>query len=239
MAEPASQRRFFDIAFPFRQRSVIIVIMSQPPKETADDFATLIDLVRGGDQDSITRLWENYFQHLVRIAAGRLPRNLRRAGDEEDIALSAFHSFVAGVREDRFSDLSGPDNVGGLLITLTARKVNAHRRHQGRQKRGGGKVRGESVFIGSDGELKAGGIGGVSSDAVTADIHTELAEACDNLLEQLDDAQLKQIAVMRMDGYLVDEIASRLQMSKRAVERRLQLIRRIWSEQAGNAESSA
>ena len=37
---------------------------------------------------------------------------------------------------------------------------------------------------------------------------------------------------MRMDGYLVDEIADRLELSKRAVERRLQLIRRTWTEQA-------
>jgi DNA-directed RNA polymerase specialized sigma24 family protein len=34
-----------------------------------------------------------------------------------------------------------------------------------------------------------------------------------------------------MDGYLVDEIAIRLDISKRAVERRLQLIRKIWAEQ--------
>ncbi len=35
---------------------------------------------------------------------------------------------------------------------------------------------------------------------------------------------------MRMDGYLVDEIASMLELSKRAIERRLQLIRKMWSE---------
>jgi DNA-directed RNA polymerase specialized sigma24 family protein len=57
------------------------------------------------------------------------------------------------------------------------------------------------------------------------------------LLNQLSDEQLKQIAIMRMDGFLVDEIAERLQLSKRAVERRLQLIRRTWSEQAEASDS--
>jgi len=210
--------------------------MNQTPQYSAETFSRLIEKVRAGDEQSVAELWENYFQQLVRIAASRLPKNLRRVGDEEDIAISAFHSFIAGVQDDRFPDLSGPENLWGLLITLTGRKVNAHLRHQTRQKRGGGNVRGESVFIQPGGETKGGGIGGISGDGQPADIRIELSEACDNLLDQLEDEQLKQIAVMRMDGYLVDEIADRLNLSKRAVERRLQLIRRIWSEQAENTQ---
>ncbi len=197
-----------------------------------EEFTELLERVREGDDRAITKLWEDYYQQLVRIAAKRLPQNLRRTGDEEDIALSAFHSFIAGIRRDRFPDLSGRDNLWGLLITLTGRKVHAHLRHQTRQKRGGGAVRGESVFLDRAGDQTAGGIGGVTGDWKPADIQAELAEACDGLLDQLDDEQLKQIAVMRMDGFLVDEIASRLGLSKRAVERRLQLIRRTWTEQA-------
>lgn len=199
--------------------------------ESADEFADMLSLVRQGDDQATAKLWEDYFQQLVRIAAKRLPINLRRSGDEEDIALSAFHSFIAGIRRDQFPDLAGPENLWGLLITLTSRKSQAHLRRQTRQKRGGGSVRGESVFINPAGETTGGGIGGVSGGSQSADIRAELAEACDALLDQLDDEQLKQIAIMRMDGYLVDEIATRLEISKRAVERRLQLIRRTWSEQ--------
>lgn len=205
--------------------------MEPTPDNSADQFAVLLDRVRQGDDQAIAKLWEDYYQQLVRIAAQRLPANLRRTGDEEDIALSAFHSFIAGIRRDQFPDLSGRDNLWGLLITLTGRKVHAHLRHQTRQKRGGGSVRGESVFIDRDGDVTAGGIGGVTGDAPAADIHAELAEACELLLNQLDDQQLKQIAVMRMDGFLVDEISDRLGLSKRAVERRLQLIRKTWTEQ--------
>ncbi len=197
---------------------------------TPEQFAELLDLVRSGDEKATEQLWEDYFQRLVRIAAKRLPQNLRRIGDEEDIALSAFNSFIAGVRRDQFPDLGGPDNLWGLLITLTGRKVHAHLRHQTRQKRGGGSVRGESVFIDAKGDSRGGGIGGVMGSSASPDLHAELAEACDGLLDQLPDDQLKQIAVMRMDGFLVDEIAVKLELSKRAVERRLQLIRRTWSE---------
>ena len=201
-------------------------------ESSPQEFADLLSNVRDGDEQAIARLWEDYYQQLVRIAARRLPANLRRTGDEEDIALSAFNSFIAGIRQDHFPDLSGRDNLWGLLITLTGRKVHAHLRHQTRQKRGGGTVRGESVFLDHGGDLKAGGIGGVTGDSQPADVRAELAEACDALLNQLADEQLKQIAVMRMDGFLVEEIAGRLGLSKRAVERRLQLIRRTWTEQA-------
>ncbi|TWU49151.1 ECF sigma factor [Rubripirellula reticaptiva] len=206
-------------------------------EHSPEAFAELLEKVRDGDEQATTQLWESYFQQLVRVAAKRLPLNLRRSGDEEDIAISAFHSFIAGIRRDQFPDLSGPENLWGLLITLTSRKSQAHLRRQTRQKRGGGKVRGESVFLNHAGELTSGGIGGITGGSDAADIHAELAEACDGLLDQLEDEQLKQIAIMRMDGYLVDEIATRLELSKRAVERRLQLIRRTWTEQADENNS--
>ena len=90
----------------------------------------------------------------------------------------------------------------------------------------------------SRGEASRGGIGEVTGDGATPDLHADLAEACDGLLNELADDQLRQIAVMRMDGYLVDEIAEKMQLSKRAVERRLQLIRRTWSEAAEDSAES-
>ena len=217
-----------------------IMTKEQSNRQNAQqDFDELLDLVRAGDEAAIAKLWEDYFEKLVRIAARRLPGNLKRSGDEEDIALSAFHSFIAGIRRDQYPDLSGPDNLWGLLITLTSRKAHAHLRHQTRQKRGSGAVRGESVFMDKAGLLRGGGIGGIGGDSAAPDIHAELAEACELLLEQLGDEQLRQIAVMRMDGYLVDEIAEKLTVSKRAVERRLQLIRKLWSEQAAENEQTA
>ncbi|MEM9365935.1 MAG: ECF-type sigma factor [Planctomycetota bacterium] len=204
-----------------------------------EEVAELINRVREGDNEATTVLWEHYFQPLVRLAASRMPSNLKRMADEEDVALSALNSFIAGVRRDQYSDLSAADNLWGLLITLTTRKVTAHLRQQTRQKRGGGQVRGESVF--ADGNDVRGSLGQWSDRATGApgaeqnrspDLRLELAEACERLLDDLADDQLRQIAVMRMEGYLVDEIASELEMSKRAVERRLQLIRKTWSEES-------
>ncbi len=206
--------------------------MEPEDDQSTDPLGDLLSRVREGDDQAIARLWEDYYQQLVRVAAGRLPKHLKRTGDEEDIALSAFHSFIAGIRQDQFPDLRGTDNLWGLLITLTSRKVHAHLRHHTRKKRGGGSVRGESVFFDRNGQQFGAGIGGVTGQVPPADLSVELAEACESLLSDLEDDQLRQIAIMRMDGFLVDEIAERLELSKRAVERRLQLIRRTWTEQA-------
>ena len=52
-----------------------------------------LDGVKAGDTASIERLWQRYFERLVRLARGKLPVHCRRAFDEEDVAISAFQSF--------------------------------------------------------------------------------------------------------------------------------------------------
>lgn len=193
--------------------------------------------LRAGDDEAAAELWNRYFERLVRLAQRKLPNSLRRSRDEEDVALSAFHSFVAGIREDRFPDLSGSDNLWGLLIVLTSRKASAHLRHQRRQKRGGGRVRGESAFLDPHLPDEGPGVDNVGDEHASPELAAELAEAAEVLLERLDDDQLRRIAVQRMEGYRVDEIASDLKISKRAVERRLHLIRKLWTEAAENHSS--
>lgn len=202
-----------------------------------ESLGLLVQRLRDGDEAAASELWQRYYHRIVRLAAKRLPSSLRRTRDEEDVALSAFHSFVAGVRHDRFPNLAGPDNLWGLLIVLTSRKVQAHLRHHTRQKRGGGKVRGESVFLNREDVTTGAGIGGVLGDSEGPALEAEMAEAAEHLLDLLGDEGLREIAVLRMEGYLVDEIAKQLSMSKRAVERRLQLIRKIWSETESESEN--
>ena len=94
-------------------------------------FADLLERVRAGDDSAIGQIWEDYYQQLVRIAARRLPANLRRTGDEEDIAISAFHSFIAGIRDDQFPDLSTLILIGST-VTGARRNPSAHAECQDR-----------------------------------------------------------------------------------------------------------
>lgn len=53
-------------------------------------------------------------------------------------------------------------------------------------------------------------------------------EECERLLNRLADDSLRQTAQLRLAGLSNAEIAQRLQVSLRSVERKLQLIRDTW-----------
>src|SRR5271156_4560636 len=114
-----------------------------------------IDGIKAGDGSDIERLWDRYFERLVRLAAARLPSHTRRSFDEEDVALSAFQSFCDRAGRGQFPPLSDRDDLWRLLATITVRKAIDTMRHQTRKKRGGGNVLGESALLvgaGPDGE---------------------------------------------------------------------------------------
>lgn len=70
-----------------------------------------------------------------------------------------------------------------------------------------------------------------SDDAADPAMLAEFQNSCENLLDQLDDSMLQTVALLRLEGYSVDEIAERIGCAKRSVERRLNLIRSIWQSQ--------
>jgi DNA-directed RNA polymerase specialized sigma24 family protein len=188
-----------------------------------------LDGVKAGDEASIERLWHRYFERLVRLARGKLPDHCRRAFDEEDVAISAFQSFCQRAAGGQFPKLNDRIDLWRLLLTLTLRKAVVTIRHQTRQKRGGGRVMGESALQG--GNHSALGLAGLLEDEPSPKDVAAFAENVERRLGQLKDATLKKIALRRLEGYGVDEIATALGASTRTVERKLRLIRVVWEEE--------
>ena len=190
--------------------------------------------VKAGDGADIARLWNRYFQRLVRLAGAKLPGHCRRAFDEEDVALSAFQSFCDRAGRGQFPQLSGRDDLWRLLATLTVRKAAVTMRHQTRQKRGGGRVLGESAFASlAGGTQTANGIAAILSREPTPDDAARFADAFDQLISRLADPTLKTIAVRKLKGDTVEEIGAYLGTSTRTIDRKLRLIRAIWEEAVG------
>src|SRR5262249_51822527 len=108
-----------------------------------------------GDRDAAQRLWERYFDRLVRLARDRLRGSRRRAADEEDVALSALDSFFRGMARGRFPDLEDRHGLWPLLVAITARKARKLLRRERAARRGGGAVRGESALAGPPGCAEA------------------------------------------------------------------------------------
>jgi DNA-directed RNA polymerase specialized sigma24 family protein len=185
--------------------------------------------LKAGDPAAAQPLWERYFTQLVHLARGKLRGSRPRGGDEEDVALSAFDSFCQGVAQGRFPQLSDRNNLWSLLVTLTARKAIDLVEYEGRQKRGGGRVGGESTLpkAPTDGRALEQVVGREPTPAFAA----QVAEECQRLLGLLGNTGLHEIARWKMEGYTNGEIARKLSCAEVTVERRLRLIRKCWEQE--------
>ncbi len=190
-----------------------------------------ISQLKAGDSVAAQKLWEAYHEQLVRFARKKLRAVPRRAADEDDVAVSAFNSFWQAAVQGKFPQLNDSDDLWKILVTITARKALRQAQHARRQKRGEGKVRGESVFRQADASEPDWGIEQVVGREPTPAYAAEVTENLRRLLECLDDDGLRQLAVLKMQGYTNQEIAEKLDCGLRSVERKLSGIRTIWSNE--------
>jgi RNA polymerase sigma factor (sigma-70 family) len=189
---------------------------------------TWVEQLRAGDLAAAERLWARYYPRLVALARKKLQGVPCRVADEEDVALSALDSFCRGLAKGRFPRLEDRDNLWALLVVITAGKAADLRQHQGRQKRGGGKVGGESVLDKAFGDAEgAAGINQVVGAEPTPELAAQVAEEFQRLLAKLPSDEVRRVAVWKMEGYTNEEIAARLPCARATVERRLQLIRSV------------
>ena len=184
-----------------------------------------ITQLRAGDQAAADPLWQRYFERLVALARTRLLRAPRRAADEEDVALSAFHSFCRAAERGRFPKLDDRDDLWRLLVRFTTRKAAHFLRDGSRLKRRArtrteGGARDDVIDL----ELIAG-------EEPSPDLVAEMAEEYRRLLGQLGDETLRAVAVWKMEGFTNEEIAAKLACVPRTVERKLRLIRDIWENE--------
>ncbi|HLN26367.1 MAG TPA: ECF-type sigma factor [Gemmataceae bacterium] len=181
-----------------------------------------ISQLQAGDPAAAQPLWERYFHLLVELARRKLGAAPHGA-DREDVALSAFDSFCQGLKRGRFPELHDRDNLWKLLVVLTARKASHLMRDEQRLKRGGGQKAGTAE------ELEQ-----VVSQEPSPAFAAELAENCQRLLDLLGDAELRTIALSKMESYTTEEIAGQLNCAPRTVERKLRLIRSLWEKECSS-----
>jgi DNA-directed RNA polymerase specialized sigma24 family protein len=194
---------------------------------TPASVTALVERLKGGDHEAVRVLWQRYYPRLVALARKKLQGTPRRAVDEEDAALSAFNSFCRRAEQGQFPDLRDRDGLWALLVILTARKAADLVKHQHREKRGGGRVHGDSALRPAAGESGPAGFDRLEGDDPTPEEAALLAEEVESLLGRLPNPALRQLAVWKLEGYTNAEIAQRQGCSLPTVERRLAIIRRL------------
>lgn len=204
-----------------------------------ESVSTWIDKLKAGDEQAAQVIWERYFRRVMEVARRRLGALQKRVADEEDVAASVFESLCLGAAAGRFTQLQDRDDLWKLILTLTRQKAVDQIRRETRQKRGAGAVRGDSVFRspGADGEAEGAGIAEHVDGPPTPEFLAMVAEYSEMLFSQLTEPRTREVAELRLEGYSNTEIAERLEISLRSVERKLQLIRKTWEAASDDQDS--
>ena len=99
------------------------------------------------------------------------------------------------------SRLEDEHNLWGLLVAITERKAWRQVQRERCQKRGGGQVRGDSVFGQGESSQAAVGFDGLVANDPTPEFVVLLTEQLDELLESLQDDISRHVALLKMQGY--------------------------------------
>jgi DNA-directed RNA polymerase specialized sigma24 family protein len=183
--------------------------------------------LKSGESQAAQILWDEYSVALVNLAKHRIGKFPLAMTDEEDVALSVFGSICRGAAEGRFTDVTTRDELWWLLLRITKQKVVNHIRRERAVKR-----RGKPLF-----EIQNGSsnselcVEDLASRAPSPGFLLALEEEYARLMRSLRDDCLRTIVGLRIEGYSIKEIAERLSIGERTVERKLQLIRAKWTRE--------
>jgi RNA polymerase sigma factor (sigma-70 family) len=187
-----------------------------------DSVRLCIQQLQGGDPAAARELWDRYYARLIALARKKLGDSSRRSMDENDVVQAAFTSFCLRAQAGGFPDLKDRDSLWALLAVMTARAAANQRLHEGRLKRGGGKVASASW-------------GQASGDARMMDVISKqpsvedaalFVSQLEQFMDSLDDPSDRLILLWKLEERTNPEIARYLDCSLSAVERRLRSIRR-------------
>lgn len=177
--------------------------------------------LRSGDDEAAARIWERFFSRACQLAEQRFGATPQAAQDAEDVALSAMHALCAGARADRFRRLADRGDLWDILAMLTIRRViDARRRSWVRE----GGISWDDV---EDAGLAVAGPGHeLTVDGGYLDALCATSRDMVSVLEP----KLREVTLLRLEGYSNREIAERCGRSEPTVERYLRLVRLQWQD---------
>lgn len=186
--------------------------------------------MRAGNQDAAARLWQRYFDRLVRHALGSRGRD--PAYDEEDLAVSVFDALCSAAQDGSYGELADRDELWRLLLRIARNKTISRARRENAARRGAG-VKASPL---EDPDCQ------IADREPDPDCAVMLADECERLLELLDGPELREIALLRFEGYSIAEVAVQTGRGERTVRRKLAIIRKTWEpelDSTANDDSEA
>lgn len=185
---------------------------------SAGSFDDLMAKLQAGDQEAATRVFHQFACRLIALAGHRLDRHVRAKIGAEDLVQSVFRSFFTRHSAGKFH-LDNWGDLWGTLVVITLRKCgrvsqyfHAARRDVQREVEMPAAEEGSA----QDWEARA-----PEPTPAEAALLTEMVE---DLMHWLEEDEREMLA-LRLQGYEIAEISSRVGRTERTVYRVLERVR--------------
>lgn len=181
-----------------------------------EDFPALMAQASKGNSAALATLVKRYEQEVRMAARVMLGPALRPYLDSVDLVQSVHHSVLKGLQRDRF-EISQPEQLLALALTIVRRKVARHWRKVRRQLRS----ESNSTPISEHGE----GLANLSSPQ--SDDPTAPAQFDDQLahIQRMLDPTERKLVEMRLLGHSTAEVARTLGLDADVLRVRLHRLR--------------
>jgi DNA-directed RNA polymerase specialized sigma24 family protein len=181
-----------------------------------DSIVQLMDQLQNGDEEAARRVFRHHVEPLVSRVRVRLSKKLKRRFDPEDVVQSAFRSFFAHAKDGKYH-CDSSDDLWRLLVKITWYKLLQRVEYETAQMRTVDREQepASSVFRR---DLLA------LDRSPTAESEAVVQELIEGIVSQLTPTQA-QIFELRLDGFLIEDIASKVHRSERTIRRVLDVIR--------------
>lgn len=182
--------------------------------EQPQRFLSLLEAARQGDSEALADLVRLYEPQLRLVARARLGPALRPYLDSLDLVQSVHRSLMLGLRQDKF-DITTPQHLIGLALTLVRRKVARHWRRLQRQQRIGASTDPNDLAE------RISGLSNPNDDPVrTAEFNDGLRHVCTVL-----DATERRVISLRLQGFSIAEVARSMEIEPHLLRVRLSRLR--------------
>jgi RNA polymerase sigma factor (sigma-70 family) len=185
----------------------------------------LVQRWQAGDEDAAAQLFDRYQGKLIPLVASHLNEKLKPRLEADELVQSILKSAFRVTREGQtqFTDDTG---FWKWLVTVALNKVfkriereTAAKRDPQREVRSQGR----DVFLADC----------LSQRPTTAQV-VEVADLMEHILKRLDDDQT-QALMLKLEGYTQKEIAAKLNVSEKTIQRRSEKIREAAREVVGDS----
>lgn len=167
---------------------------------------SLVARIQSGDEDAAALIYERYAKRIHGLVNKQMTDMLHAQTQPEDIVQSVFKSIFRGVASGGYSAPEG-GTLWQLMAVVAIHKTRRNASKRQVQKRDARRTQSLEAMEAFD----------VESDISPEGFESALREAVEHLK-----TSEQQVVMLRVEGFKVEEISEKLELSRRSVERLLQ-----------------